>query len=58
MSDSLHLITAICVFSLMMIGLALTIYEFRNHVIVDPDKKDQSFHGEKVEHRFKGVVDK
>lgn len=58
MSDSLLLIIAIGVFSLMVIGLALTIYEFREHIVVDPDKKDQTFHGEKVEHRFKGVVDK
>ena len=58
MGDSLHLIIAIGVFSLMTIGLALTIYEFREHVVVDPDKKDQTFRGEKVEPKFKGVVDK
>ena len=58
MSDSLHLIIAIGVFSLMIIGLILTIYEFREHVVADPDKKDQTFRGEKVEPKFKGVVDK
>jgi hypothetical protein len=54
MSDTLLLIIAIGVFTLMMIGLALTIYEFREHVIEDPNRKDQTFHGEKVEHRIKG----
>ena len=58
MSDSLHLIIAIGVFSLMIIGLVLTIYEFREHVVVDPNRKDQAFRGEKVENRFKGVVEK
>ena len=58
MSDSLHLIIAIGVFSLMIIGLILTIYEFREHVVEDQGKKDQTFHGDKVEHKFKGVVDK
>ena len=58
MSDSFHLVIAIGVFSLMIIGLVLTIYEVREHVVVDPDKKDQMFRGKKVEHRVKGVVDK
>jgi len=53
MSDTLLLIIAIGVFTLMMIGLGLTIYEFREHVIEDPSRKDQTFHGEKVEHRIK-----
>ena len=55
MNDGLLLIIAIGVFSLMVIGLGLTIYEFREHIIEDPLKKNQTFHGEKVEHRFKGV---
>jgi hypothetical protein len=54
MSDTLLLIIAIGVFSLMLIGLGLTIYEFREHVIEDPRRKNQTFHGEKVEHRIKG----
>lgn len=54
MSDGLLFIVAIGVFSLMVIGLALTIYEFREHIIEDPRKKNQTFHGEKVEHRIKG----
>ncbi len=58
MNDGLLLIIAIVVFSLMAIGLGLTIYEFRKHIVVDSSKKDQTFHGEKVEHRFKGVVEK
>jgi hypothetical protein len=53
MADGLLFIIAIVVFSLMAIGLALTIYEFREHIIEDPNKKDQTFHGEKVEHRLK-----
>jgi hypothetical protein len=53
MSDTLLLIIAIGVFTLMMIGLGLTIYEFREHVIEDPSRMDQTFHGEKVEHRIK-----
>lgn len=57
MNDGLLLIIAIAVFSLMVIGLAMTIYEFRKHIVVDPSQKDQTFHGEKVEHRFKGVVE-
>lgn len=55
MNDGLLFIIAIGVFSLMVIGLGLTIYEFREHIIDDPLKKNQTFHGEKVEHRFKGV---
>ena len=57
MSDSLHLMVAIVVFSLMIVGLILTIYEVREHVVVDPDKKDQTFRGKKVEQRVKGVVE-
>jgi hypothetical protein len=53
MSDGLLFIIAIVVFSLMAIGLILTIYEFREHIIEDPNKKDQTFHGEKVEPRLK-----
>lgn len=51
MSDNLHLIIAIGVFSLMLIGLALTVYEFREHTVEDPDRKDQTFRGKKVENR-------
>ena len=57
MNDSLHLLVAIVVFSLMIVGLVLTIYEVREHVVVDPDKGPQSFRGKKVEPRVKGVVD-
>ena len=57
MSDSLHLAVAIVVFSLMIVGLILTIYEVREHVVVDPEKDDQTFRGKRVEHRFKGAVD-
>jgi len=53
MSDQFLFFIAIVVFSLMVIGLILTIYEFREHVIEDPDKEDQTFHGEKVEPRVK-----
>jgi len=52
MSEGLLLVVAIGVFSLMAIGLGLTIYEFREHIIEDPGRKDQTFHGEKVESRF------
>ena len=53
MSDDLLFIVAIGVFCLMVIGLGLTIYEFREHIIEDPRRKNQVFHGEKVEHRIK-----
>lgn len=55
MNDGLLFTIAIGVFSLMVIGLGLTIYEFREHIVEDSLKKNQTFHGEKVEHRFKGV---
>ena len=58
MSDNLHLIIAIVVFSLMAIGLVMTLYEMREHVVEDADKEHQSFRGDKVENRFKGVVEK
>lgn len=51
MNEGLLLIIAIVVFSLMAIGLALTVYEFREHVVVDPHNKKQTFRGEKVEHK-------
>lgn len=41
MNDGLLLIIAIGVFSLMVIGLGLTIYEFREHIIEDPLKKNR-----------------
>jgi len=53
MNDGLLFIVAVGVFTLMLVGLILTLKEFKEHVIEDPHKKDQAFHGEKVEHRVK-----
>jgi hypothetical protein len=39
--------------ALGLIGFAFTAYEFRRHVVEDPEQRRQEFHGEKVEHRLK-----
>ena len=39
MDDSLILFVAIGVFTLMLIGLGLTVREFRTNIIVTPERK-------------------
>lgn len=52
MSDQLFFMIAIDAAALAVIAFAFTAYEFRRHVVEDPELKDQEFHGEKVEHRL------
>lgn len=42
MSDTMLLSIAVAVFSLLVIGLALTVYEFKAHIIEQQDKKRAS----------------
>ena len=55
MSQQLILMIGMNTLALVVGAFAFTVYEFRRHVIEDPEQKNQIFHGEKVQDHLPSV---